>query len=154
MYMPDAEDYHPISAGRTTFVDAVDDRAIHRILDSLEASSATMRVTQIRALGGAMARVPNEATAFAHRKRNFMLTVAAVFENVDQTAEHEAWVTSCWNELQRGDRAAYVGFLGDEGDGRIREAYPGATWDWLAEVKARYDPSNVFRVNQNVLPKQ
>jgi FAD/FMN-containing dehydrogenase len=81
-----------------------------------------------------------------------MLTVAAVFEQLDEASTHEAWVTSFAAELQRGDRGAYVGFLADEGGARIREAYPGSTWDRLAEIKARYDPDNLFRLNQNVPP--
>ena len=71
-----------------------------------------------------------------------------------QTPERERWVTSFWDELQRGDRAAYVGFLANEGEDRVREAYPGPTWDRLAEVKTRYDPTNLFRLNQNVPPKR
>ena len=51
-----------------------------------------------------------------------------------------------------GSDGAYVGFLGDEGEARVRAAYPGATWDRLAAVKRRYDPENVFRLNQNVPP--
>jgi FAD/FMN-containing dehydrogenase len=45
-----------------------------------------------------------------------------------------------------------VGFLGDEGESRIHEAYPKATWDRLAEGKQRYDPANLFRLNQNIPP--
>src|SRR5918994_1430797 len=152
MYMPEDESYHPISAGRTSFVDEGDERAISTIIDPLENDTAPMRVTQIRALGGASARVPQDATAFAHRRRNFMLTCATVYEDVDQTPERERWVTSFWDELQRGDRAAYVGFLANEGRDRVREAYPGPTWDRLVEVKTRYDPTNLFRLNQNVPP--
>jgi len=152
MYMPDDEDYHPIAVGRTTFVDEVDERSIDTILERLESGTAPMRVTQVRALGGAFGRVPEDATAFAHRRRNFMLTCAAVYEDLEETRERERWVTSFWDELQRGERAAYVGFLGDEGEGRVREAYPAKTWERLAQVKARYDPTNVFRLNQNVPP--
>jgi hypothetical protein len=46
----------------------------------------------------------------------------------------------------------YAGFLGDEGEERVRAAYPGSTWDRLAEVKAAYDPDNLFRLNQNITP--
>ena len=49
-------------------------------------------------------------------------------------------------------RGVYVNFLGDEGEARVREAYPGPTWDRLAAVKRRYDPTNLFRLNQNVPP--
>ena len=46
----------------------------------------------------------------------------------------------------------YVNFLGDEGEARVREAYPGSTWDRIAAIKARYDPTNLFRLNQNIPP--
>ena len=59
-----------------------------------------------------------------------------------------AWPT----ELADGDTGAYVGFLADEGEERVRAAYPGPTWDRLAAIKARYDPDNVFRLNQNIPP--
>jgi FAD/FMN-containing dehydrogenase len=51
-----------------------------------------------------------------------------------------------------GESGVYVNFLGDEGEERVREAYPGATWDSLVDVKRRYDPTNLFRLNQNVPP--
>lgn len=64
----------------------------------------------------------------------------------------EAWVSGFAAALRQDDAGAYVGFLGDEGEARTRAAYPGATWDRLAAVKATYDPDNVFRLNQNVAP--
>jgi hypothetical protein len=64
----------------------------------------------------------------------------------------EAWVTDFAGELRQGDAGAYVGFLGDEGEARIRDAYPGPAWDRLAEIKGRYDPTNLFRLNQNIPP--
>jgi FAD/FMN-containing dehydrogenase len=55
--------------------------------------------------------------------------------------------------LQQGDTGAYVGFMVDEGEERVRQAYPGSTWERLAVVKARYDPTNLFHRNQNVTPR-
>ena len=152
IYMPEEEGYHPIAAGRTMFVDAVDRDAVSTILDRIEASSATMAVTQIRVLGGAMARVPNDATAFAHRDRKLMVNVAAVVERIEDLPAHEPWVIELANALRGGSEAVYVNFLGDEGDEAVRAAYPGTTWDRLREVKRRYDPDNLFRLNQNVPP--
>ena len=63
-----------------------------------------------------------------------------------------AWATEGARKLSAGNPAAYAGFLADEGEERTRAAYPGATWDRLAAVKAEYDPDNVFRLNQNVPP--
>ena len=129
--MPD----DPMAVVRMSFVDVVDRTAVETIVDWLERPSTPMRITQLRALGGAMARVPNEATAFAHRHRRFLLSVVAVYGKPYEAATDEAWVGSLAAELQRGDPGAYVGFLGDEGEARVREAYPGPTWHLLAEIK-------------------
>lgn len=152
IYEPDDPNYHPVAAGRTIFVDAIKRNELGIIFDYLNASTALMRVTQIRVLGGAMARVPVEATAFAHRSRKFMVAVAAIYRNAQDKALHEDWAGRFAAVLGRGKAGAYVGFLGDEGEGRIRDAYPGATWDRLRRIKGRYDPTNLFRVNQNIPP--
>ena len=54
--------------------------------------------------------------------------------------------------IYQGDDAVYVNFLGDEGEARIHDAYPGSTWERLAQVKARYDATNLIRLNQNIPP--
>jgi FAD/FMN-containing dehydrogenase len=152
IYMPQEEDYHPIAAGRTMFVDGVDRETASTILDRIQASDAMMAVTQLRVLGGAMARVPSDATAFAHRSAKLMVTCAAVVERTDDLPAHEPWVVELADTLRGGSKDVYVNFLGDEGEDAVRNAYPGATWDRLREVKRRYDPGNLFRLNQNVPP--
>jgi FAD/FMN-containing dehydrogenase len=154
MFLPDEEGYHPVVAGHTMFVDGIDRRAAEAIADRLEAGTAMMNVTQLRVLGGAMARVPADATAFAHRESRIMANVAAFYASPDQRAEHEPWVRDLAAELKQDDEGAYSGFLADEGEERVRAAYPGTTWDRLAEIKARYDPDNLFRLNQNIPPAQ
>jgi hypothetical protein len=154
IYMPEDPDYHPIAVSRTSLIDRVDAKTIETIIERLEAARPRMRVTQIRALGGAMARVPNEATAFAHRDRRFMVTVASLYEQREERPEQEAWVNGLMGDLRKDQSAAaYVGFLADEGTERIHEAYPRATWERLAAIKDHYDPSNLFRRNQNVPPE-
>ena len=152
MYQPDEEGYHPVAAGRSMFVDRIDPGVANTILDHLEASTATMRVAQLRVLGGAMARVPAEATAFAHRSSRIMVNLAALYERAQDAAMHEAWVEGFAAAIRQGDDDVYVNFLTDEGGERVRAAYPGPTWDRLAAIKARYDPANLFRLNQNIPP--
>ncbi len=152
IYMPAEEDYHPVAAGLTMFADAVGPGTAGTILDHLETSTASMRVAQLRVLGGAMGRVPVEATAFAHRKSRIMVNLAALYEDPHEAATHEAWVAGFAGALRQGDTGAYVNFLGDEGEARVRDAYPGPTWDRLREIKSRYDPTNLFRLNQNLPP--
>jgi FAD/FMN-containing dehydrogenase len=146
------EDYHPTAAAQTMFVDTIDRGVAETILAHLEASDASLRAAQLRVLGGAMARVPADATAFAHRNSRIMVNVAAFYEGPDDRPIRKAWVKDFAAALQQGDTGAYVGFLGDEGDARVRNAYPGATWERLATIKQRYDPANLFRLNQNVPP--
>jgi FAD/FMN-containing dehydrogenase len=152
IYPPEDPDYRPIAALRTMFMQGVDLTAAEKILERIRTSAAPMAVAQLRVLGGAMARVPADATAFAHRDKRVMTNVAAVAEGFDQLPERTAWVGEVSAELNQGDDTAYVGFLGDEGPERVHAAYPPATWQRLARVKAQYDPDNVFRVNQNIAP--
>jgi len=139
-------------AARSQFLDAVDRPAAETIVEHLRASTAPLAVAQLRVLGGAMARVPADATAFAHRGRRVMAALGAVWERPEEAATHQAWVTGFAAALRQGDLGVYVNFVGDEGQARVREAYPGSTWEKLAAVKARYDPTNLFRLNQNIPP--
>lgn len=152
MYPPEEEEYHPLAVARTMFIDHVDREAAETILLHLRGSDAEMRVAQLRTLGGAMAAVPSDATAFAHRSSRIMVNVAAFHDGTDaDRLKRQTWVDGFSAVLEQGDEGAYVNFLTD-GDPRIRAAYPGATWDRLVEVKERYDPTNLFRLNQNIPP--
>src|SRR5438093_199371 len=152
MYPPEDPNYHPIATGRTLFVDSVDRGVAKTIVDHLNATDAQMRVAQLRVLGGAMARVPVDATAFAHRKSRIMVNVAALYGRPEEAPVYEPWVTGFAAALKQSDSGAYVNFLVDEGEARVRDAYPGKTWDRLRSVKSRYDPTNLFRINQNIPP--
>jgi FAD/FMN-containing dehydrogenase len=152
IYPPDEEGYHPVATTRTLFMDVIDRDVSAMIIEHLRASTASMAVAQLRVLGGALARVPVEATAFAHRKSRIMVNVAAISGRPDEAAVHEAWATTLAAALRQGDSGAYVNFLGDEGEARVREVYPGPTWDRLMAIKSRYDPTNLFRLNQNIPP--
>ncbi len=154
IYQEEAGEYHPVAAAHTMFIDSLDRSIAESILDQLAASTASMAVTQIRVLGGAMARVPAEATAFAHRSARIMVNIAALYEKPEEKPVHQAWVTGFAGALHQGYDGAYVNFLSDEGQGRVRAAYPGATWERLRAIKRRYDPSNLFRLNQNVPPAE
>jgi FAD/FMN-containing dehydrogenase len=151
MFPPDDPDYHPLAVSRTMFIDHVDRPVAETIMRFLEASDSPLRVAQLRVLGGAIARVPADATAYAHRTSKIMVNVAAFYEP-DDKQRREAWVAEFSAALNQGDSGAYVNFVGDEGEARVRATYPGATWDRLARIKAEYDPDNLFRLNQNVPP--
>lgn len=150
LFPPDDPSYHPTAVGKTLFVDRIDRNDAKTILDFLEASDAPLRVAQLRVLGGAMARVPAEATAFAHRQCRMLVNVASFYTGDADRPARADWVNRFAAALDQGRDGAYVNFLNDEGPARVRAAYPGATWDRLREIKRRYDPENFFRSNQNI----
>ena len=152
MFPPEAGDTHPTAVGRTMFIDRIDGVGAESIIERLRASNAAMRVAQLRVLGGAMARVGVEETAFAHRRSRIMFNLVSLYTDAGDRAVREGWLKEFAAALDQGDSGAYVNFLGDEGEARVRAAYPGSTWDRLAAVKARYDPTNLFRRNHNIAP--
>jgi FAD/FMN-containing dehydrogenase len=153
MYPPEDDSYRPLAVARTMFLDRFDRGVAEVVMQHLAASDAPMRAAQFRVLGGAVARVPDEATAYAHRSSAIMTNLAIFYDGPENYAEREAWVLDFMRDLQQDDRGAYVNFLVDEPE-RVRAAYPGATYDRLARIKARYDPDNLFRMNQNIPPAE
>ena len=148
IYGPEPEGYHPTVAFRTLFTDHVD---AADAIERLESADAQMRVAQFRVLGGAIDRVPGDATAYAHRGASIMANLVAFYEDPAEKPAREAWVDEFARGLRTGD-SAYVNFLSDEGPERVRAAYPGGTWERLTRIKAQYDPENLFRGNQNIPP--
>jgi FAD binding domain/Berberine and berberine like len=151
IYPPEDPSYHPAAVAHTMFLDQIDHQVAQTIIGYLQASDASVRVAQLRVLGGAMARVPAGATAFAHRRSAIMATVASFYDGAADKPVRQAWVDEFAGVLQQSDDGAYVGFLTDTDPGRVRQAYPGPTWDRLVQVKARYDPMNLFHHNHNIL---
>jgi len=151
-YPPEDDSYHPTAVSRTMFIDRVDADVAETIMHWLEGSDATIRVAQLRVLGGAMARVPAEATAFAHRASRIMVNVAAFYEGPQDKIARDVWVEAFAAALRQSDTGAYVNFIGEEGASALCQPYPGPTLDRLVRIKTRYDPTNLFRLNQNITP--
>ncbi|HTE47456.1 MAG TPA: FAD-binding oxidoreductase [Gemmatimonadaceae bacterium] len=152
MYPPEAPNVHPTAIGRTMFLDGFDKQHAETIFDYLSKSDAAVRVAQLRVLGGAAARVVSDATAYAHRSKAMLVNVAAFYTGPEDREVRRQWVGDFAQAVQPNDSGAYVGFLGNEGAARVRSAYPGETWRRLTQIKAMYDPENLFRLNQNIPP--
>jgi len=152
MYPPEDPDYHPKAVSRTMFIDHVDLPVAQTIMDFLTASDSPVRVSQLRVLGGAIARVPADATAYAHRGSRIMVNLAAFYETDEEKPARQAWLAEFASAIQQGDTGRYVNFLSDDGEAGVRAAYPRETYDRLASIKAVYDPGNLFRVNHNIAP--
>jgi FAD/FMN-containing dehydrogenase len=137
---------------RSRFLETLDEDAVDAILAAMAEPSAPGAMIQIRALGGAMARVAADATAFAHRNARVMLLIITEYEDPATQPAHAAWTQALHDALAANDAGVYANFLEVEGDARIRSAYPDGTYERLADVKRRYDPTNLFRMNQNIRP--
>jgi FAD/FMN-containing dehydrogenase len=118
----------------------------------MAAPSSPTAIVQRRNLGGALARVAADATAYAHRGARVMFIILTLFEDPTEWSIHEARTEAFFDAVRPAASGAYVNFLEAEGEERIREAYPEATYARLATVKRRYDPDNLFRLNQNIRP--
>jgi FAD/FMN-containing dehydrogenase len=75
-----------------------------------------------------------------------------MYPDAAEMATHDGWVNDVADALDRDGAGGYVGFLGNEDEPTIRAAYPGETWNRLRELKGRYDPDNLFRLNHNIPP--
>lgn len=139
---------------RQMFADSLSDAAIDAMLDAMKNASSPFSLIQLRGLGGAFARVGTQATAFAHRKQDYFVAIIGIWlDPAENAAKHQAWTGSLWETIRPEGSGVYVNFLEREGPERIREAYPPVTYAYLSDVKRRYDPTNLFHFNQNILPR-
>jgi FAD/FMN-containing dehydrogenase len=140
-------------AMRSMYLPSLEDDAIATIVThTRQEISPFTTFAQLRVLGGKMARVPAESTAFGHRDKPFMLSVIAEWDDPAEDEPHQAWTTRFYEALRPHAAGVYVNFVENEGEARVRDAYKPATYARLAAVKAQYDPTNLFRQNQNIKP--
>jgi hypothetical protein len=103
-------------------------------------------------MGGAVGRVPDDATAFTSRGAGHTFNLTSMTEGPEGFEEERQWTRDFWSALEPHQMGVYVNFLMEEGEDRVREAYGAATYDRLKALKQKYDPENLFRLNQNVRP--
>ncbi|MEO5952253.1 MAG: FAD-binding oxidoreductase, partial [Chloroflexia bacterium] len=152
IYPPEDEDGpHILAVSHTMYVNKVDLPVARLIYDRLPIGPGIGSVAQLRVLGGKMARIPEDATAFALRKQPIMVNVASLYADPATEDKQWEWVNLFAADLNQGDNSGYVNFL-NPNDGRIRDAYPGPTYDRLSKLKRQYDPTNLFHRNQNIEP--
>jgi FAD/FMN-containing dehydrogenase len=130
------------------------DTAIDTLVEHAPAVTSPKSYCIVFQLGGALARVSEDETAFSQRDAAHNVNVNAVWTEEDPDAErHIAWAREYFDALQphAGGRV-YVNFLGEEGGNRVRQAYGARNYERLVELKRAYDPTNLFRLNQNIEP--
>jgi FAD/FMN-containing dehydrogenase len=138
---------------RSSYLDALSDDAIDAILTFTGNIPAPMGQLHIYQLGGAMSRIPASATAFGNRDARFLMNFAGQWLDPAQDEAGSAWVRTASEAMEpysTGGR--YVNFLADEGEAGVRSAYESETFTRLQRLKTRYDPTNLFHLNQNIKP--
>jgi FAD/FMN-containing dehydrogenase len=137
---------------RSWFADDLDVIDAECILALMREAPNPAVMTQIRVLGGAMARVAPGATAFSQRDANVLVAAMAMFDVGADGAPADAWTGRVFETFAPKMTGVYANFLGDEGRERVRAAYPHGAYETLASIKRRHDPDNLFRLNQNIPP--
>jgi FAD/FMN-containing dehydrogenase len=103
-------------------------------------------------MGGAVARVPENATAFNNRNAGFTFNINGNSETAEGFEAERRWARDYWSALAPHHTSVYVNFLMEEGEERVRQAYGAEKYERLKALKRRYDPTNFFRLNQNITP--
>ena len=139
---------------KSTYLSNLDDAVVHDITSRLKLRSSEMTFASIWKFGGAVQRVKAEATAFGDRSMPFMLSLDAIWSDAADDDKNINWVRKFWNEMQRHSTGRmYLNFPGlGEGKSLVRDAYGAEIYAKLQKIKQKYDPDNVFRMNQNILP--
>jgi FAD/FMN-containing dehydrogenase len=124
---------------------------LHRGADAMPSPRSMVLLFEMK---GAIQRVPRDAMAFDHRDANFEMSIIAQWTDAADDAANIAWARELWTAAQPFVmKSAYANHMtADESPERVRAAYGASKFERLAGLKARYDPTNVFRMNQNIAP--
>jgi hypothetical protein len=137
---------------KSAHLTGLSDAAIDTIVQHAGAVTSPLSVIPISPLGGAVGRMGEHDTAFGHRDTAFDIQIFGAWADPMEHDRHVAWVRDFSAALRPFAHGVYVNELGNEGEDRVREAYNPITYERLVAIKTKYDPGNLFRLNQNIKP--
>jgi FAD/FMN-containing dehydrogenase len=138
---------------RSAYLDGLSDAAIDTIVENAAGVPFPLGQLHIHQMGGSMSRVPAGATAFGNRDSAFLMNYIGLWLDPAEDDANIAWVREASDAVMpHSTGARYVNFLADEGTGGVRSAYEAETFTRLQSLKAQYDPTNFFHLNQNIPP--
>jgi FAD/FMN-containing dehydrogenase len=138
---------------RSDFLSGLPDEAIDMLCERFAAVTSPLSALLIEQFGGAVARVPASETAFAQRDAMFNLAIITRWGDPSTAASHIEWARATSDAARPFTTGGvYLNYLDAEGPERVRAAYGPAKYDRLVALKRKYDPTNLFRVNQNINP--
>jgi FAD/FMN-containing dehydrogenase len=136
---------------RSAFLRTVDETSLRALLDAFAALPNPLSEIHVQHLGGEVGRVAPDATAFALRDQEFIVNAVARTGTAEGFADVVQWARGVTRSLGQ-DAGTYVNFTGDADAALVRASYPPDTYRRLVELKNEYDPTNLFRLNQNIAP--
>ncbi len=140
---------------KSVYLNGLSDAMIEEIASRALDRPSDLTLCSVWDLGGAVSRVPASATAFGDRGMRYMLSIDSLWKNPADDERNLSWSRSFWSDMKRhsGGRA-YLNFagLGEEGEELVRKSYGTANYERLVALKGKYDPTNLFRLNQNIKP--
>jgi FAD/FMN-containing dehydrogenase len=137
---------------KTLTLDRLDDEAIATVVSCATSSPSSGTVVGIWQLGGALSRRPATTTAYGRRDEPFLVNIDSGWVEPRASDQNIAWTRDCWTALQRFSRGGmYLNYGSLEPEEQVRAVY-GQNYDRLVRIKDKYDPTNVFRLNQNIKP--
>lgn len=137
---------------KAQFLKDIPDTVIEVLTEGYARASSPLSLAVLQQVGGAIARVPADATAYVNRDAAYDCFPAAIWRDAQEDERHIAWARAFWETMRPfATGGVYANNLGEEGEERVRAAY-GANYGHLATLKAKYDPDNLFRMNQNIKP--
>jgi hypothetical protein len=138
---------------KSEYVGEMSDELIETLATAMQSVPSPRTGIHIHHLGGAISRVSDDATAISHRNAHFAVNVVGEWSDPSEDEIQIRWTQEIGEALRRFSvGGAYVNFLGDEGDERVKSAYGEAKFARLASLKETFDPANAFRLNQNIPP--
>ena len=139
---------------KSTYLSNLDDAVVHDITSRLKLRPSEMTFASIWKFGGAVQNIEADATAFGDRSMPFMLSLDAIWSDAADDDKNIGWVRNFWNDMQRHSTGRmYLNFPGHgEGEKLVQNAFGADIYARLQKVKRKYDPDNIFRMNQNILP--
>ncbi len=138
---------------RSDFIRQLDDDAIDTLVEHYSQITSPLSALLLEQFGGAVKRVGKDETAFVHRDADFNLAIISRWTDPTEADRHIAWARGVHNAIKPYTSGTYVNYLGEEGEDRVRAAYGADVYDKLVAVKTEYDPTNLFRSNQNIKPR-
>jgi FAD/FMN-containing dehydrogenase len=137
---------------RGDFIRSLHDEVIDKMIEHFRNVPSPLSALLLERFGGQVSRIPEESSAFVHRHADYNLAIISRWADPSEADQNIAWARAIHDDIRPYSTGVYVNYLGEEGEDRIKAAYGPDVYARLAQLKAKYDPENLFRANHNIQP--